>query len=312
MNELAITPLDNSTLRPAPTWLKLTAAMIRWLPDGQYRAMRWVSRCVRGPFLATMPSELGGGAYRCDLRDGVTMDAFFQLRYEPHETAIVLDVLRPGDTFIDVGANWGYFTIIASHRVGPRGRVLSFEPDPRLHAVLDANVRGNGFSQTRVLPIAASDREATLSLAGFDEKLNNFGVSRLASDNAAAERMYSVQSRRLDDVLDEQGIPSVAILKMDIEGAEGMALRGLERSLASRRVQRLLLEVHPGLLEEHGDSPASVMKHLADIGYTGWTIPSDVTQGGQPTRLIALDPSAPLGLWPHQLWTAPGVAAPFA
>lgn len=225
MSELAIPPLDNSSLRPTPAWLKLTAAMIRWLPDGQYRAMRWASRCVRGPFLATMPAELGGGAYRCDLRDGVTMDAFFQRRYEPHETAIVLDVLRPGDTFIDVGANWGYFTIIASQRVGMNGRVLSFEPDPRLHAVLEANVRGNAFSQTRVLPIAASDREATLTLAGFDESLHNFGVSRLTAGAAASgsmaagtekvERSYSVSARRLDEVLDEQGVQSAAILKMD-------------------------------------------------------------------------------------------------
>ena len=79
-----------------------------------------------------MPREVGGFTFECDLRDAISREVCFTGRYEPLETLLVQSTLRPGMTFVDVGANWGYFTLVASHLVGSSGLVVSLEPDPRL------------------------------------------------------------------------------------------------------------------------------------------------------------------------------------
>ena len=85
---------------------------------------------------------------------------------------------------VDVGANWGYFSLLAAAIVGREGRVISLEPDPRHFAALQANVRLNGFSQVRPIPKAAGAAYGVATLAGYDDGPANRGVSRLgpASD----------------------------------------------------------------------------------------------------------------------------------
>ena len=140
-----------------PLWIRLGAAIVRRLPAGRYRVMnRWCRR-PPGPFLGTLGDEVGGAKFNCDLRDSTAREACFTGKYEPQETAIVLGVLRPGDTFVDVGANWGYFTLVAAARVGNTGRVVSVEPDPRLFEMLEGNVTANTFTQVRTVRAAASE-----------------------------------------------------------------------------------------------------------------------------------------------------------
>ena len=105
-----------------------------------------------------MPAWAGAYRYACDLRDGIAREVFFTHGYAPQETALVRALLRPGHTFVDVGANWGYFTLLGAHLVGPHGRVVAFEPDPRLFRTLAWNLRANALSRVRALPLAAADR----------------------------------------------------------------------------------------------------------------------------------------------------------
>src|SRR5512142_2823283 len=116
---------------PAPLWIRAAAAMIRRLPAGRYRAAHWIGRRVREPFWAALPADLGSLQFHCDLRDGLMREACLTGRYEPQETALLGRLLAPGMTFVDVGANWGYFTLVGAHLVGRAGRVISVEADPR-------------------------------------------------------------------------------------------------------------------------------------------------------------------------------------
>lgn len=310
--------LGSGGLPPAPAWVGLAAALVRRLPAGRYRLIRLLCRRPPHPFLMHMRPELGGAGYRCDLRDTITREVCFAGKYEPQETAIVRSILRPGMSFVDVGANWGYFTLVGAHLVGPTGQVLSLEPDPRLFSMLREALDCNRLLQVAALQVAAANAAATLTLAGFDEDSGNFGLSRLLPGVRDSDRCFEVGAEPLDAILRARGMGSVDLMKIDIEGAEDLALEGLQESLSSGRVKRLLLELHPTQLAQQGSSPEAVMSRLQSRGYRGYRI----NHSRQATRVAAyaktVDAAAllrpighePLDSWPHQLWLAPGVAAP--
>jgi FkbM family methyltransferase len=257
---------------------------------------------------------MGGYSFRCDLRDAIAREVCFTGRYEPQETALVRAFLQPGMTFVDVGANWGYFTLLAAHLVGPEGRVLSLEPDPRLFRTLQENVRRNRLDQVWPFPVAASNGPGTLTLAGYDERSDNWGLSKLVEE-AGGATSFSVAAQPLDGLLDQVGIDRVDLLKMDIEGAEELALHGMRAGLSRSRYRRILLEVHPAILGERGRTLANVFELLIGPGYRGWRIdhsPSATRRAAYARSAKPVDFLRPMNLatlqddWPHLLWLAPG------
>ena len=307
-------------LRAAPAWVRLAAAAVRLAPAGRYRAMNRLCRRPPAAFLRRLPAELGGYSYACDLRDSIAREVCFTGRYEPQDTALLRRLLKPGMTFVDVGANWGYFTLLAAHLVGSGGRVLSVEPDPRLYGVLCENVERNRLRQVSAHRVAASDRDGTLTLAGFDESGGNFGLSRVVEEEPDGGARFSVPARSLDALLDEQGgFGRVDVLKMDIEGAEDLALAGMRAGLAGGRYRCVLLELHPTLLAERSRSVGEVVGLLAGAGYRGWRIdhtPAATRRAAYSSRvrvgefLSPLGRDEPLEAWPHLLWLSTEMGEP--
>jgi FkbM family methyltransferase len=308
--------LNESELRSAPAWVRLAASVISQLPVGRYRAMNRLCRKPPPAFLMRLPEELGGYLFHCDLRDGISREVCFTGHYEPQVTALVRAILKPGMNFVDVGANWGYFTLLAANLVGPGGRVLGLEPDPRLFKILQENVRRSELDQVTVLPLAAADKAGVLTLAGYDEREENFGLSRIIAKSSDSQLTFQVSADTLDHVFAEHEMTAIDLLKMDIEGAEVFAFAGLIDSLAARRVKRLLLELHPRQLAEHGSHASAIIKQLHEAGYRAWTIdhsPAALRRaaygGGESTNawLHPFIAAAELDAWPHQLWLAPGI-----
>jgi FkbM family methyltransferase len=153
--------------------------------------------------------------------------------YEPEQTRRFLATLRPGDSVLDVGANAGYYTLLAAARVGPGGNVWAFEPSPRNAAILRRHVALNRLGRVRVEEAAASDREGT---ACFDGS-GGSGTGHLAEQGGTR-----VRTLRLDDYCAEHGIVPRAV-KIDVEGAEGEVLAGFESTLAAARPY-LFLSTH--------------------------------------------------------------------
>lgn len=301
---------------PASLWLRLAAALIRKLPIGRYRVMNCLPRRLV-PFRMPLPAEFGRMAFQCDLRDSISREVCFTGRYEPQETVLMKAILKPGMAFVDVGANWGYFTLLAAHRVRPLGRVASLEPDPRMFAWLRNNLALNGLDHVVPLPVAAAAAEGTTALAGYDEASGNFGLSRL-SERPGSGPAFRVAARSLDGLLEELSWSTVDLLKMDIEGAEGLALAGLERSLTRRRIRRLLLELHPAQLAEGGQTAWSAIEPLRRAGYRAWRIDHSLTASHRASyakrcdAMTLLEPfqaREALGRWPHLLWVMPGLPA---
>jgi FkbM family methyltransferase len=193
--------------------------------------------------------------------------------------------------------------------------VVSLEPDPRLFSILQANVRRNGLSQIIPLQVAAGDKAGTLTLSGYSDGAENRGVSRIVSD-ASSGPVFRVNAECLDAVLTRCGLDRIDLLKVDIEGAEGIALAGLDRALSDKHVRRLLLELHPEQLREQGILIEQVLCGLIDAGYRGWVVDHSpettrrACYGGvcDPRSLLRpFDLCAKLDSWPHLLWTAPGM-----
>jgi len=244
--------------------------------------MDWICSQPPPPFLARMPEELGRYSFTCDLRDSISREVCFTAHYEPQETALTQAVLGREMCFVDVGANWGYFTLLAAHLVGEGGRVVSLEPDPRLFSVLLENLARNKVDQATALPLAAAEGRSVLMLSGYSETGGNFGMSRVIAKQPVEDGYFQVLSDSLDSILDEQRIDSVDLMKMDIEGSEALAVKGMSRCLATKKIKHLLLELHPQQLLDLGSSADAVVEILLAADYKGITIDGDSPLGIRP------------------------------
>ncbi len=262
-------------LTAEPFWLAAAAGVVKRLPRGRYRAMDALSRAVRVPaFKARFPRSSAHLIFECDLRNSLAREVYFTGQYEPQETALVEALLRPGQTFVDVGAHWGYFSLIASQKVSRTGRVIAIEADPRLFRTLSQNVSENGLAQVEAIHVAAAAGSGVLRMAGYRESDENWGLSRLLGSARPNDDpdVFDVFTAGIDSLLDERGMGTVDVLKMDIEGAEALALRGMEGGLRAGRYRTMVIEFHPLALQDFGSSIPALVDFLTGFGYRAWRI----------------------------------------
>lgn len=210
-----------------------------------------------------------GVSFFLDPRDLVPVTILRTGEWQPEVWESLSPSLSPGAVFLDVGAHIGYFSMKAAVRVGAAGRVVSFEPNPETLKLLRDNVAANKDTNVIVEPIACTDSEQTLTL--YAAPISNTGASSLARENASisvdqAPRPYTVRGRPIDDVVRELNLPRVDAVKIDVEGAEVMVLRGAAATL-KRFHPKVVLEVVPAQLARFHTTPADVAAVLGAAGY---------------------------------------------
>jgi len=174
---------------------------------------------------------------------------------------------QPGDVFLDVGANVGWYSLHVAKMVGPEGLVLAIEPSPDSFAVLKENIKLNHLSNVTALNFAAWDRNGDLDLILATICIADT-VKRDWADPAEAwfrkpRGTVRVPARRLDDVLKEQNVTQVDWVKIDVEGAEAEVLRGLRKTL---------MRFHPRILVE-SERLEALTSILQPMGYRTLLIP---------------------------------------
>ena len=206
---------------------------------------------------------------RLDPEDFVSRTILETGEWEPTSWQAMRAHLSSGATFVDVGAQIGYYSLKAAPVVGPGGHVIAIEPNPETVAKLENNIRASGAKVISVAPVACSDSEATLEL--FAASAANTGETSLSKANAsqsgAAIHSYKVRARPLDDIVRESGVSRVDVVKIDVEGAEYLVLKGSQATLA-RYHPMVLMEILDHQLRQMGSSAAQVRDFLREQGYT--------------------------------------------
>lgn len=222
-------------------------------------------RTLANAFLRSLiPPMLNVGDARIALnpRDPVVSGALMLKVYERPETDFFLATFRPGMSFLDIGANVGYYTALAMSRGRGRSRVIAMEPDPESFLYLKKTVLANGGPTEICVNKAAADRAGAMTLY---VSADNRGDNRLY-DNDFRSGTCTVDAVTVDDLLDSLRVETVDFIKMDVQGYEGHALRGMQRTIRSSRSLILLMEFWPYGLACAGSSPNDVLKSLASTG----------------------------------------------
>ncbi|MGE0600065.1 MAG: FkbM family methyltransferase [Dehalococcoidia bacterium] len=176
----------------------------------------------------------------------------------------IASLLKPGDVFYDVGANVGFFSLLAARQVGQAGRVFAFEPLPEIGASLVKNAGLNGFDTIQLLPYAVADRDGRANL----QTTSHPGGATLEGFGTPGDRTgtVSVGVRTLDGLLGSGIISKPNVIKIDVEGAEAAVLRGAARIISEHPV--LVYELDAATAEELDAKRAEVEEELRRAGYS--------------------------------------------
>jgi FkbM family methyltransferase len=186
---------------------------------------------------------------------------------DPNEFVFLAEVLQPGMTVLDIGANEGLYSIFCRQRVGAEGTVIAIEPSARECARIARNAALNHFHDIRIASLALADREGTARLRiAEDAHAGHNTLGSFAASWVRGEREESVPSTRLDTFLAGQAVGRVDLIKLDIEGAELAALRGAEATLRRHR-PILLFEGMEEALQRQNASLSELLTFLRAAGY---------------------------------------------
>lgn len=223
-------------------------------PEGDQHWNGEVGRLVNG-----MPIEV-------DRRDMIGWHILRWGVWEPETTSFFLSWLRPGMTFVDAGAHVGHYTLLASDLVAAGGRVIAFEPHPVLGQVLRRNVERAGCANVTVssLALGRADGPGDLVLHPRD----NFGASSLRADSQTGHLPRApVRVSTLDDFLERAGLPTVDVVKLDVEGAELDVIEGAHRTLTANPGIVLVVEFLRENARRFGRDVEDLEARLRELGF---------------------------------------------
>jgi FkbM family methyltransferase len=189
--------------------------------------------------------------------------------YEPYTVRLFKEAVRPGAMVLDLGANAGYFSLVAAYRAGPQGRVYAFEPGPENFELLLRNIALNKLSNITALPKAVGDVSHTATLTLGELSTHH---SLLKPAIVKAKGAVQVECVALDDFL-HGATPDV--IKIDIEGNEIRSLDGMRRTVEKCRSLAIFVELNPICLREANAEPGDLILKLRELRFDLWAIDDD-------------------------------------
>ena len=189
--------------------------------------------------------------------------------WEPQVTAAFRALLARGDVCVDVGANIGYFTLLASRLVGPGGRVYALEPSPASYDRLWANLELNHADNVNALPVAASNTAEPTAVLYEGPPSNPGGAS--LQESRVGDAVSHVETARLDSLVDDADIARLRLVKIDVEGAELDVLAGMTGLFERGALPAVVLEVSPEWSGE--DMPRAVLDFAAHHDLVAYELP---------------------------------------
>ena len=232
------------------------------------------------------PYRFSGGRIYLDITESSMMFKRVIGRYEVEKHKALETFLKPGNTFIDVGANKGDFSLLAAKLVGANGRVLAFEPEPTNFKWITKSIEKNGYKNITLYDTALGDRNGQVELflcekSGWHtivkgQKFRDYGV-------------INVRAKTLDSVLEDVDFSDpINVMKIDVEGAELQVLKGASNILIQSKNLIILIDIHPTL----GVDPRGICEFLERQGFSIFheksPFSSPVTVYGNLTSIVAI------------------------
>jgi FkbM family methyltransferase len=185
-------------------------------------------------------------------------------RYEPEVCAFLRRVLKPGATFIDCGANVGYFSVQAGDLVGQSGTVVSIEANPDTYKLLDRNLRANNFGTAIHCALTSQGEEVELFVPGSWDVYSSLRAASIVE--GVPDHSYKVRARKLDEVVEELGLGRVDLVKIDVEGGELDVLNSATKLLAKFR-PFIVMEYGSNTWSAFDATPESLKLLARETGY---------------------------------------------
>jgi len=176
--------------------------------------------------------------------------------------------VRPGMTAVDVGANFGYYTLLFARLVGDSGKVFAFEPEMNNYEWLRRNIALNPVGNTTIERKAVSNRNGVIAMYLSPDNPGGHTIFQVHGHARAVE----VESVSLDAYFNSIGVGKIDVVKLDIEGAEHLALLGMARLLERNRDVRIVMEYSPHLMQRAGVQPDDPLHLLLGLGFTLYEI----------------------------------------
>jgi FkbM family methyltransferase len=253
---------------------------IRWSPL-QYKKGGLYERLAEPQIVShlepTVAQTRFGARFHVDAADVIQRHIYSFGVWEPAITDFVKRRLRPGDTFVDVGANIGYYTLLASKLVGPTGSVVAIEASPSIYAALQGNLHLNNVTNVRPVHMAASDATGLIDIYLGDP--TNIGETTLLASRGFRQEAQ-VRCETLANILAEREVQSARVIKIDVEGHELPVMTGLMPILAETRPDlEILMEANVDELAAQGASVAELVGRWERAGFHAYLFDNRYSPG---------------------------------
>lgn len=211
----------------------------------------------------SITADVNQFSMRLDLRESIQRTMFLGA-YEPEQTAWFNRCLSSGDTLIDVGASFGYYTTLGATLVGPSGRVFAFEPSPIASKVIEDAIRDAAVHSIVLTKAAVGKGKGSVSLyLPTTQYLHSPSI--LQSDSAFVPIQVPVTA--LDQFEPLKNASQIKLVKIDVEGYEPDVLDGMENLIRARRVENIICEFNSGWLKRNSTTPKQLLERFMDLGY---------------------------------------------
>jgi len=211
-------------------------------------------------FLKANTVKIDGHKLFLDSEDSLRLSVYGQ--FEAFETEVIKKEIKEGDVVLDIGANIGYYTLIFAKLVGPKGKVFAFEPDPENFALLNKNIKINEYKNVVLINKAVSNETGEIKL--YLNEYNKANHQIYPSKNH--RKSILIQTTRLDDFFkDYKG--KIDFVKIDIEGAEYLAIQGMSNLLNKNKNIKIITEFYPCWLENFNVKSEEYLKLLSKHGF---------------------------------------------
>jgi FkbM family methyltransferase len=211
---------------------------------------------------------------RCGLADVIQTYVYLFGTWEPDLAAFLRRRLQPGDTFIDIGANVGCFSALASKRVGPRGVVVAIEPAPIAITALQETAAMNDLTNIRLVAAAVSDRDDELPL--FVGPSFGSGITTTVARRFLLRENGRVRAAALGSLVTREELATTRLIKIDVEGAEDRVLAGILASIDALGADaELVVEVMPNWWSDPQLRPIDVLRPYLERGFHVYLLPAN-------------------------------------